>query len=199
MEPSFPNGWKVSSVIIVFKNFGERSTAKNYHHVILLSVVSKKFEKLIINRLVADHLQKCELFFSISSMVSGLLFQSKIFWNLYLTEMLGFLMESWATQAAALDISKALGKVWHACHLHELKFYGISSQINGFISSFFSSQFMLVFLKAPLLALHFSYYTLMNFQMMLYGIMLSMLIILLSTLRVIRLLFLNLNLPFETL
>ena len=108
-------------------------------------------------------------------------------------------MESWATQAAALDISKALGKVWHACHLHELKFYGISSQINGFISSFFSSQFMLVFLKAPLLALHFSYYTLMNFQMMLYGIMLSMLIILLSTLRVIRLLFLNLNLPFETL
>ena len=31
--------WKVSSVVPVFKNVGERSTAKNYHPVSLLSVV----------------------------------------------------------------------------------------------------------------------------------------------------------------
>ena len=49
---------KVSSVVPVFKNVGERSTAKNYHPVSLLSVVSKVFEKLVNNRIV-DHLEKC--------------------------------------------------------------------------------------------------------------------------------------------
>ena len=41
--------------------FGEKSTAKNYRSVSLLSVVSKVFEKLVNNRIV-DHLEKCGLF-----------------------------------------------------------------------------------------------------------------------------------------
>ena len=40
---------------------GERSSAKNYGPVSLLSVVSKVFEKLVNNRIV-DHLEKCDLF-----------------------------------------------------------------------------------------------------------------------------------------
>ena len=48
-------------MVPVFKNVGERSTAKNYHPVSLLSVVSKVFEKLVNNR-IADHLEKCDLF-----------------------------------------------------------------------------------------------------------------------------------------
>ena len=60
-ESCFPDCWKVSSVDPVFKNVGERSTAKNYHPVSLLSVVSKVFEKLVNNRIV-DHLKKCGLF-----------------------------------------------------------------------------------------------------------------------------------------
>ena len=44
-EPCFPYCWKVSSVVPVLKNVGERSTAKNYHPVSLLSMVSKVFEK----------------------------------------------------------------------------------------------------------------------------------------------------------
>ena len=39
----------------------ERPTAKNYHPVSLLSVVSKVFEKLVNNG-IADHLEKCGLF-----------------------------------------------------------------------------------------------------------------------------------------
>ena len=62
-------------------------------------------------------------------------------------------------------------------------------------------------LKAPFLVLHFSYYTLMTFLMMLSVILLSMLMILLSILSVIRHLIcgnnlnwlLNLNLIYETL
>ena len=48
-------------MVPVFKNFGERSTAINYRPVILLSVVSKVFEKFINNRTV-DHLEKRGLF-----------------------------------------------------------------------------------------------------------------------------------------
>ena len=58
-ESCFPDCWKVSSVVPVFKNVGERSTAKNYLLVHLLSVISleKVFEKLVNNRIV-DHLGK---------------------------------------------------------------------------------------------------------------------------------------------
>ena len=73
-------------MVPVFKNFGERSTAKNYRPVCLLSVVSKVFEKLINNRIV-DHLEKYGLFL-ISSMVLGLLDQLQIFKQLCLIELL---------------------------------------------------------------------------------------------------------------
>ena len=60
-ETCFPDCWKVSSVVPVFKKVGQKSTAKNYRPVSLLSVVSKVFEKLVNNRIV-DHLENCGLF-----------------------------------------------------------------------------------------------------------------------------------------
>ena len=60
-ESCFADSWKVSSVIPVFKNVGERPTAKTYHTLSLLSVVSKVFENLVDNR-IADHVEKCGLF-----------------------------------------------------------------------------------------------------------------------------------------
>ena len=60
-ESCFPDCWKISSVVPVFKNVGDRSTTKNYLPVSLLSVVSKVFEKFVNNRIV-DHLKKCGLF-----------------------------------------------------------------------------------------------------------------------------------------
>ena len=60
-QSCFLDCWKVSSVVPVFKNVGERSTAKNYCPVSLLSVVSKVFEKLANDRIV-DHLEKCGRF-----------------------------------------------------------------------------------------------------------------------------------------
>ena len=49
-ESSFPDCRKILSVVPVFRNVGERSTAENYRPVSLLSVVSKFFEKLVNNR-----------------------------------------------------------------------------------------------------------------------------------------------------
>ena len=108
---------------------------------------------------------------------------------------------SGATRAVALDISKGFDRVWHAGLLHKIRSYGISGQIFGLLSSFLNNRrlrvvldgkssqgypLMLEFLKGPFLALHFSYYTLMTFLMMLYVILLFMLMILLFTLNVIR-------------
>ena len=139
-ESCFPDcwNWKVSSVVPVFKNVVERSTAKNYHPVSLLSVVSKVFEKLGNNRIV-DHLEKCGLFsdfqygFRSSRSTAGLL-------TVVSDRIARAFNRSWATRAVALDISKVFDRVWHAGLLHKLKSYGISGQIFGLISSFLSNR-----------------------------------------------------------
>ena len=64
-------------------------------------------------------------------MVSGLLDQLQIFWQLYLIELLRFIV--------GLGYSSC-GRVWHAFLLHKHKSYGISGQIFGFISSFLSNK-----------------------------------------------------------
>ena len=194
-ESTFPDYWKVSSVVLVFKNVGERSTAKNYCPVSLLSVVSKVFEKPVNNRIV-DHLEKCGLFL-ISSMVLGLLDLMTVVSN-RITRVFN---RSWATRAVALDISKAFDRVWHAGLLHKLKSCEISGSIFGLISSFISNRRLWVVLdgkssqeypvnagvpQGSILDPTLSYYTLMMFLMMLSVILLSMLMILLSTLNVIR-------------
>ena len=47
-------------------------------------------------------------------------------------------IRSGATEAVALDISKAFDRVWHAGLLHRLASIGTSGQIFGLISSFLS-------------------------------------------------------------
>ena len=42
-EYCFPDCWKVSTVVPVFSNVAERSTAKNYRSISLPSVISKVF------------------------------------------------------------------------------------------------------------------------------------------------------------
>ena len=151
-ESCFPDSWKVSSVVPVFKNVGERSTAKNYHPVSLLSVVSEVFEKLVNNRIV-DHLEKSGLF---SDFQYG-------FWSYRSTAYLRTVESDriamafnrpGATRAVALDISKAyiltldisFDRVWHAGLLHKLKSYGISGQVFGLISFFLSKRHLQVVL-----------------------------------------------------
>ena len=47
-----------------------------------------------------------------------------------------------ATQAVALDISKAFYRVWHDSLLHKIKSYGISGQIFGLIFSFLNNRWL---------------------------------------------------------
>ena len=125
-------------MVPVFKNVGERSIAKNYHPVSLLSVVSKVFEKLVNNRTV-DHLEKCGIlsdfqycFRSFLSTADFLTVVSDITARAF--------NRSAATRAVALDISIAFNRIWYAGLLHKFKSYGISGQIFGLISSFLSNR-----------------------------------------------------------
>ena len=63
-ESFFPDCWKVSSVVLVFNNVGERSTAKKYQPVSLLSVVSKIFEEQYTSQKskfsIKDFFSKCD-------------------------------------------------------------------------------------------------------------------------------------------
>ena len=60
-QSCFPDSWKLSSLVPVFKNVGERSIAKNYDPVSVLFVVSKVLEKLVNNTIV-DHLERLSFF-----------------------------------------------------------------------------------------------------------------------------------------
>ena len=176
-----------------FKNVGERSRAKNYTTVSLLSVVSKVFEKLVNNR-IFDHLEKTWPF-------------------IWFPGLFRFSRSTADLVAVVSDrLGRAFNRSGHLIYSRILTWFGmlvfftylsltqfqvgylalfcLFSLIGGFVWLWMGSldkniRLMLVFLKAPFLVLHFSKYTLMTF-LMLSVILLSTLMILLSTLSVIR-------------
>ena len=127
--------WQVSSVVPIFKNVRERSTAKNHRPVSLLSMVSKVFEKLVNNRIV-DHVEKCDLFSDFQCS-----FRSSWLTAGFLTVVSDRIARAFNRSGAtrALDISKAFDRDCHAGLLHKRKCYRISGQMFDLISSFLSN------------------------------------------------------------
>ena len=142
-----------------------------------------------------------------------LLDQLQIFWQLYLMEMLGLLIGLGLLKGfrQSLGLLKAFDRAWGYSMLstefgmvvffinwslmefqvRSLALFILFSVIDGFRWFWMGSlhkntQLMLEFFKGLFLVLHFSFYILMAFLMMLTVILLSMLMILLSTLNVIR-------------
>ena len=115
-------------MVLAFKNVGERSTAENYRLVSLLSVVSKVFKKLLNNRIV-DHLENCGLLSDFQYGFRSFRSNADLL-TVIMSDKIGRAFNrSGATRAVALDIPKALDRVWHDGLLHKLKSYGISGQI----------------------------------------------------------------------
>ena len=125
-------------MVPLFGNCREKSTAKNYGPVSLPSVISKVFGNLVYNRIV-DHLAKCSLFSSFqydfgSSRSTACLLR------VVSDTIARTFSRFWTTQAGALDIFKALNRVWHAGHAQKLSSYGTLGQIFDLISSFLSNR-----------------------------------------------------------
>ena len=125
-ESCFPDCWKVSYMVPVFKNVGERFTAKNYRPVSLLSVVIKVFEKLLNSRIV-EHLEKFDIFSYFPSGVRS----SRSTADLLTVVSDGI--------SRPFNKSKAFDRVWHASLLRKIKCYEISGQVFGLVSSFMSN------------------------------------------------------------
>ena len=125
-------------MVPVFKNVGERSTAKNYRPLTLLPVVRKVFEKLVNNR-IADHLEKYGLYSD---------FQYGFRSSRSTADLLAVVSDRIArafnrpgpNRAVVLDISKAFDRVWHAALLHKVQSYGTSGQVFGLVSCFLSNR-----------------------------------------------------------
>ena len=92
-------------MVPVFKNVGERSIAKNYHPVSLLSVIRKVFEKLVNNRIV-DHPEKCGLFSDFQYGFRSCRSTADLL-TVVSNRIARALSRSGATQTVVLDISKA--------------------------------------------------------------------------------------------
>ena len=114
---------------------------------VLLSVVSKVFEKLVNYRII-DHVEKCGLFsafqyscFRSSRSTADLLTVAS-------DRIARAFNRSGVTRAVALDISMASDRIWHAGLLHKLKSYGISGQIFRLVSSFLNNRRIRVVLDA---------------------------------------------------
>ena len=110
-------------------SFRERSTAKNYRPVNLLSVVNKVLEKPVYNKIL-NFTEKCSLFsyFRPSQFITDVV-------TIVSDRMAKILTDSFAIRAVASDILKAFDSVWHAGFFHKLKPSGLSGQISGLIYS----------------------------------------------------------------
>ena len=150
-------------------------------------MINKVFEKLVNNRFVDtqnfDHFSDFQYGFTYSRSVARLLIDVGLF-------ELWHIQDFW-------QVRVGLGYAG----LHRIKSCEISGGVFGLILSFLSNrqllvvldgelhkkfQWILVFLKASFLVLHFSCYTLMTFRMISSVILLSMLMMLLCTLSVIK-------------
>ena len=125
-------------VVPVFTNVRESSTAKNYCTVSLLSVVSKVFEKRV-NNMIVDHLEKCGRFCDFQYGFRSSQSTADVLTVVY-DRIARVFNRSGATQAVALDISKAFDRVWHAGLCHKRKSYGISGQVFDLIFCFLSNK-----------------------------------------------------------
>ena len=106
----------------VIQTVEERSAAKNYCPVSLISVVSKVFEKLVSDRAV-NHLKKCGLFSDFQYGFSSC--QSTADFLAVLSDRIANVFNrSGAIRTVALDVSKAFDWMLHDGLLHKHKILG---------------------------------------------------------------------------
>ena len=98
----------------------------------------KVFERLVNNR-IADRLEKCGLFSDFQYGLRSSRSTADLL-TVVSDRIARVFNRSGVSRAAALDISKAFDRVWHAGLLYKLKSYRISGQIFGLISSFLSNR-----------------------------------------------------------
>ena len=126
-----PEEWKLANIIPVFKK-GDKTHVENYRPISLLCVVSKVFERCILNKL-SDHLLKL-----VNSSQHGFIPGRSC--TTQLVEVLnhiGSLLDSGKqTDVIFMDMSKAFDKVNHAALINKLSNYGIRGSLLNWFSHY---------------------------------------------------------------
>ena len=134
---TFPDIWKIASVVAVFKN-GVKELIQNYRPISLLSIIGTSMERCVFkhlyNYLVESHLITCfQSGFRPGDSTTNQL--------LYLTNIFGKAIDDEnEIRVMFFDISKAFDRVWHACLIHKLQKIGIRGPLLKWFESYLSDR-----------------------------------------------------------
>ena len=126
LQCKYPTSWKIAHVIAIFKK-GDKSLPSNYRPISLISCVGKIMER-VIYKYVFNHLQRNKLIYEYQS---G--FLPKYSTVHQLLEMYNCILNSLEKKEISCfvvcDFSKPFDKVWHKGSIHEIKSYGVDSNL----------------------------------------------------------------------
>lgn len=140
----WPESWKVSHIVPIHKK-NNKSDAKNYRPISLLSVLSKVLESIISNRLTA-HLDKhyllCTRQFAFRKGHSA-----SDLHTLLTNKWSSALDQGRATAVVALDIEGAFDRVWHGALVEKLRTIGVAGELLELLRNYLEKRYLRVVLN----------------------------------------------------
>lgn len=134
-EGHFPAEWKKALIVPIFKS-GDRQNVQNYRPISILSTVSKVFESLMYDHLLAAFKTKIipeqHGFFPGRSVESNLL--------LYTDYILKALDQKTQVDSIYTDFSKAFDKIDHSILIDKLNSLGIHGELVRWVRSYISNR-----------------------------------------------------------
>ena len=148
----FPDEWKFSKVILLFKQ-GQRSDLNNYHPISVIPVVAKVFERIIYDQLY-DYFTVHKL---ISSHQSGFRpLHSTVTALLEATDSWAYNIDQGNVNAVVfLDLKKAFDTVDHEILLSKLNKYGVQGTSYEWFKSYLDCRKQRCFVNGSLSGDHF--------------------------------------------
>lgn len=142
----FPVAWKLSYVVPIYKNNGDRNNVENYRPISLMSLIPKLFESIISDFLNSEFKN------IIASQQHGFLQGRSITSNLlvYHEHIMDCLKSGFAMDAIYTDFAKAFDKLNISILLKKLYGYGVHGGLLEWLESYLSDRKQVVRIKGYL-------------------------------------------------
>ena len=137
-EGTFPNTYKASKVVPIYKNKGSRKNAEQYRPVSLINSMSKIIEKIVYQR-ISSFLNK-KNFFSNKQFGFRKRMSTSHAISLLVNTVTKNMNKKSKTLGIFLDLSRAFDLVDHNILLYKLNHYGIRGVANDWFRSYLSNR-----------------------------------------------------------